>query len=213
MLNHQQPSCLCPFPGAQSPSIMAKGNNQKMANGSALQFEAQLWTAAEQAVPAPHLKIPEYNSARPEGLSDPKSEWFIEDEPGRTEAAENRDEYLAANVFWLPPEARWHTIKAKAKSPEIPPAGRNDTDCCESGAAVDRGGGVGVGGVRQPCPFFAVATIYPTESIHRPTRMNCTFIIQPLAFSLGMSNIRQFILQQAFEGKLTGTNSNARKTG
>jgi type I restriction enzyme M protein len=26
---------------------------------------------------------------------------------------------LAANVFWLPPEARWHVIKAKARSPEI----------------------------------------------------------------------------------------------
>jgi hypothetical protein len=32
---------------------MARGNNQKMANGSTLQFEVQLWTAAEQAVPAP----------------------------------------------------------------------------------------------------------------------------------------------------------------
>jgi type I restriction enzyme M protein len=74
------------------------------------------------------------------GFSDPKGEWFIKDEPERAEAAENRDttireanvnsgetfswraweaKYLAANVFWLPPEARWHTIKAKAKSPEI----------------------------------------------------------------------------------------------
>ena len=33
---------------------MAKGNNQKSANGSALDFEAQLWAAAEQAVPAPN---------------------------------------------------------------------------------------------------------------------------------------------------------------
>ena len=32
---------------------MAKGNSQKMANGSALDFEAQLWAAAQQAVPAP----------------------------------------------------------------------------------------------------------------------------------------------------------------
>jgi type I restriction enzyme M protein len=91
---------------------MAKGNSQKKADGSALKFEAQLWAAAEQVVPAPHLKMMEYNSARPEGLSDPKSEWFIKDEP-------SRDKYLAANVFWLPPEARWHTIKARAKSPEI----------------------------------------------------------------------------------------------
>jgi hypothetical protein len=59
---------------------MEKGNSQKMANGSALDFEAQLWAAAEQAVPAPHLKMPEYNGARPEGFSDPKSEWF-KDEP------------------------------------------------------------------------------------------------------------------------------------
>jgi type I restriction enzyme M protein len=97
---------------------MAKGISQKQSNGSALDFEAQLWAAA-QAVHATHCKEPEYIGARPEGLSDPKSEWFIKDEPQRAEAAENRDEYLAANVFWLPPEARWHTIKAKAKSPEI----------------------------------------------------------------------------------------------
>jgi len=53
------------------------------------------------------------------GFSDPKSDWFIKDEPERAGAAENRDEYLAANVFWLPPQARWHTINARAKSPEI----------------------------------------------------------------------------------------------
>jgi len=32
---------------------MAKGNHQKPANDSTLNFEAQLWAAAEQAVPAP----------------------------------------------------------------------------------------------------------------------------------------------------------------
>ena len=32
---------------------MAKGNSQKKSDGSALDFEAQLWAAAEQAVPAP----------------------------------------------------------------------------------------------------------------------------------------------------------------
>ena len=31
---------------------MAKGNHQKPANGSTLDFEAQLWAAVEQAVPA-----------------------------------------------------------------------------------------------------------------------------------------------------------------
>lgn len=32
---------------------------------------------------------------------------------------EDRDEYLAKNVFWVPQEARWETIKSKAKEPEI----------------------------------------------------------------------------------------------
>ncbi|HEX5397492.1 MAG TPA: class I SAM-dependent DNA methyltransferase [Verrucomicrobiae bacterium] len=116
---------------------MAKGNRQKPANGSALGFEAQLWAAADKM--RGHMDASEYkhvclgliflkyiSDAFEEkreqllfGFSDPKSEWFIKDEPQRAEAAENRDEYLAANVFWLPPEARWHKLKAKAKSPEI----------------------------------------------------------------------------------------------
>jgi type I restriction enzyme M protein len=102
-----------------------------------LDFEAQLWAAADKL--RGHMDASEYkhvalgliflkyiSDAFEEkreqllfGFSDPKSEWFIKDEPERAKAAENRDEYLAANVFWLPPEARWHKIKAKAKSPEI----------------------------------------------------------------------------------------------
>jgi len=27
-------------------------------------------------------------------------------------------EYIASDVFWLPPEARWHTMNFEAKSPE-----------------------------------------------------------------------------------------------
>jgi type I restriction enzyme M protein len=116
---------------------MAKGNSQKKSDGSALDFEAQLWAAADKM--RGHMDASEYkhvclgliflkyiSDAFEEkreqllfGFSDPKSEWFIEDEPERADAAENRDEYLAANVFWLPPEARWHKINAKAKSPEI----------------------------------------------------------------------------------------------
>ena len=116
---------------------MARSNNQKQTNGSTVDFEAQLWAAADKM--RGHMDASEYkhvclgliflkyiSDAFEEkreqllfGFSDPKSEWFIKDEPQRADAAENRDEYLAANVFWLPPEARWHTIKAKAKSPEI----------------------------------------------------------------------------------------------
>ena len=116
---------------------MGMGNSQKQSNGSTLEFEAQLWAAADKM--RGHMDASEYkhvclgliflkyiSDAFEEkreqllfGYSDPKSEWFIKDDKERVPAAEKRDEYLAVNVFWLPPEARWHTIKAKAKSPEI----------------------------------------------------------------------------------------------
>ena len=87
---------------------MAKGNNQKPSNGSALDFEAQLWAAADKM--RGHMDASEYkhvclgliflkyiSDAFEEkreqllfGFSDPKSEWFIKDEPQRAEAAENR---------------------------------------------------------------------------------------------------------------------------
>ena len=64
------------------------------------------------------------------GFSNPKSEWFIKDEPQRADAAENRDFFslsasngeragVRCRFPSVPPEARWHIIKAKAKSPEI----------------------------------------------------------------------------------------------
>src|ERR1039457_2563629 len=99
---------------------MAKTNTPKTANGSALDFEAQLWAAADKM--RGHVDASEYNGARPEGLclgliflkyisdafeekreqllfgyADPKSEWFIKDEPERAKAADERDNYTAAN--------------------------------------------------------------------------------------------------------------------
>lgn len=35
------------------------------------------------------------------------------------QAAEDKDEYLADNVFWVPKDARWSHLKANAKRPEI----------------------------------------------------------------------------------------------
>ena len=36
-----------------------------------------------------------------------------------TEAAEDRDEYIAENIFWVPPEARWANLKSQARQPAI----------------------------------------------------------------------------------------------
>ena len=35
------------------------------------------------------------------------------------EAAEDRDEYIAENIFWVPPEARWHKLQSQARQPTI----------------------------------------------------------------------------------------------
>src|SRR5678816_89711 len=112
-------------------AVKTNGNGGNGSNGGIpADLEAKLWSAADKM--RGHMDASEYkhvvlgliflkyiSDAFEEkreqllfGFSNPKSEWFIKEQPQRLEAAENRDEYLAANVFWLPPEARWHTIKA-----------------------------------------------------------------------------------------------------
>jgi type I restriction enzyme M protein len=52
-------------------------------------------------------------------LSDPKSDDYIPNEDRRLAFLEDRDEYRSHNIFWVPTEARWETIQARAKLPEI----------------------------------------------------------------------------------------------
>jgi type I restriction enzyme M protein len=53
-------------------------------------------------------------------LSDPADEYFLPEEESRLGVLEDRDEYTAANVFWIPSEARWDTaIRAMAPQPDI----------------------------------------------------------------------------------------------
>ena len=35
------------------------------------------------------------------------------------EAAEDRDEYIAESIFWVPPEARWPVLQSQARQPTI----------------------------------------------------------------------------------------------
>src|SRR3954447_4813987 len=87
---------------------MAKTTSRKDPNGSALGFEAQLWAAADKM--RGHMDASEYKHVclgliflkyisdtfeekREQllfGFADPKSEWFIKDEPQRAEADVNR---------------------------------------------------------------------------------------------------------------------------
>jgi type I restriction enzyme M protein len=65
-------------------------------------------------------------------LSDPSSDSYVEDRRSRAEILEDRDEYIAENVFWVPEEARWPGLLAAASQPDI--ARRID----EALAAIER---------------------------------------------------------------------------
>lgn len=53
-------------------------------------------------------------------VSDPSSDYFISEDPSEFAGElEERDYYTQDNVFWVPQEARWESLRAKAKQPDI----------------------------------------------------------------------------------------------
>jgi len=52
-------------------------------------------------------------------ISNPESDDFIPNTERRARFTEDRDEYTSHNVFWVPVEARWESVQAQAKLPEI----------------------------------------------------------------------------------------------
>ncbi len=52
-------------------------------------------------------------------LSNPDADAYIQDEEERRETLEDRDEYAAENVFWVPEGARWSDLLASASQPDI----------------------------------------------------------------------------------------------
>lgn len=53
-------------------------------------------------------------------VSNPSSDYFISEDPAEyAEELEERDYYIQDNVFWVPQEARWETLRSKAKQPDI----------------------------------------------------------------------------------------------
>lgn len=51
--------------------------------------------------------------------ADPASPDYIEDQTARADVLEDRDEYIAKNVFWVPESARWQALLASASQPDI----------------------------------------------------------------------------------------------
>lgn len=96
---------------------MAKKNN-----GANLGFEQKLWASADKlrnnmdAAEYKHVVLGliflKYISDSFEGLYQKLRKDEYAD-------PEDKDEYLALNVFWVPPEARWDQLQKDAKKPEI----------------------------------------------------------------------------------------------
>jgi len=114
--------------------VMAKNNTS---NGANLGFEQKLWEMADNL--RGHMDAAEYKhvvlgliflkyisdafSEQYQQLelwtADPESEYFIKEPQARYTVMEDRDEYVAKNIFWVPKEARWEYLQGSAKQPEI----------------------------------------------------------------------------------------------
>jgi type I restriction enzyme M protein len=93
-------------------------------NGANLGFEEKLWAAADRM--RGHMDPAEYKHVALgliflKYISDAFQERYeqLKSEVAEGADPEDRDEYLAENVFWVPPAARWSYLQANAKQPEI----------------------------------------------------------------------------------------------
>jgi len=116
---------------------MAKSASNKNNSSAKIGFEEKLWLAADKprgtmdASEYKHVVLgliflkyisdtfEEFRNFLKTEAENQKSDRFIANTTQREEALEDRDEYLAENVFWVPKDARWSVFQDKAKTPEI----------------------------------------------------------------------------------------------
>jgi len=111
--------------------------NKKKSNGGNLGFEEKLWQAADKM--RGHMDPAEYKHValgliflkyisdafeeRHKQLeiwtAEPSSEYYVAEKQARYGVIEDKDEYLAENIFFVPKEARWSYLQANAKQPTI----------------------------------------------------------------------------------------------
>ncbi|MCD4684310.1 MAG: type I restriction-modification system subunit M [Anaerolineae bacterium] len=95
---------------------------QNSTNGAELGFEQTLWAAADKL--RGHLDAAEYKGVVLgliflKYISDAFQEHFVQLQQEEFADPEDRDEYLAAKVFWVPLEARWDYLQRSAKRAEV----------------------------------------------------------------------------------------------
>ncbi len=104
---------------------MARGQKkteQKNGNGATLGFEQALWASANTL--RGHMDAAEYKHVVLgliflKYISDAFSELYKIYSQQPHVDPEDRDEYIAENVFWVPKEARWSFLQPNAKQPTI----------------------------------------------------------------------------------------------
>jgi type I restriction enzyme M protein len=93
-------------------------------NGANLGFETKMWTAADKLrnnMDAAEYKHVVLGLIFLKYISDSFSEIYqeLKNDPEKLCDPEDKDEYKARNVFWVPPEARWDYLQKNAKQPTI----------------------------------------------------------------------------------------------
>ncbi len=125
------------FKVTTAPIKDQKKRSRKKGDLTQRSLEATLWAAADKlrghmdAAEYKHVVLgliflkyisdafEEHQNTLRQGLANPASELYLEKEEERAAALEDRDEYTAANIFWVPQEARWSHLRANAKQPTI----------------------------------------------------------------------------------------------
>ena len=101
---------------------MAKKDAARTGNGGSLGFESELFKAADKL--RGNMEPSDYKHVAlgliflkyiSDAFEAKHNELLAED----AQAAEDKDEYLAENVFWVPKEARWSHLQANAKLPTV----------------------------------------------------------------------------------------------
>jgi type I restriction enzyme M protein len=117
-------------------------NNKPSNNGGNLGFEAKMWTAADKLrnnMDAAEYKHVVLGLIFLKYISDAFIELYEELKHDPEGDPEEKDYYLAKNIFWVPKDARWEMLQKNAKQPTIGVTVDNAMDAIERENASLRG--------------------------------------------------------------------------
>jgi type I restriction enzyme M protein len=127
---------LTDFKSVPVPSKKKRGARKKAAV-TEQKLEPTLWAAADKlrgnmdAAEYKHVALgliflkyisdafEEFRGKLQQDIENPESDLYVKKAEDRLATLEDRDEYVAANIFWVPKEARWQHLLANAKQPTI----------------------------------------------------------------------------------------------